>query len=236
MVNGSGERLIPMTEKAESMDHEPRGLFITLEGVEGCGKTTQTELLASWCREQGHDCVVTREPGGTPLGEQVRSVVLDPGLAVDPLAELFLYLSARAQHVRTVIRPALEGGRWVLCDRFADSTLVYQGCGRGLGVEFVRDLNRVATEGMVPDITFVLDTDVRVGLERARLIASSAAGSVADRIESDSVEFHERVRHGFFDLAANEPGRVKIVEPGTVDEVFAAVVDHLTGYLKERCG
>ena len=134
-----------------------------MEGAEGCGKTTQTRMLAEWCRDQGYKCLVTREPGGTPLGERVREVVLDPALAIDPTAELFLYLAARAEHVRTVIRPALEKGTWVISDRFADSTTAYQGNGRELGSEFVDALNFQAADDMEPDITFVFDVGVEEG-------------------------------------------------------------------------
>jgi len=211
-----------------------RGLFITFEGVEGCGKTTQTELVAEWCREHGRDCVETREPGGTPLGEHVRNVVLDAELAVEPLAELFLYLGARAQHVRTVIRPAIDSGQWVMCDRFADSTVAYQGYGRGLGARFVRDLNLIATGGLVPDMTFVFDTDVQAGLERARSVSRQASRPAGDRIESDSIEFHREVQRGFREIAADEPGRVKIVGPGTIQNVFTTVVNRLEEYLKEQ--
>jgi len=220
--------------KADDKQTVHRGLFIAFEGVEGCGKTTQTELVAGWCREHGRDCIVTREPGGTPFGEHVRNVVLDAELAVDPLAELFLYLAARAQHVRTVIRPAIDRGQWVMCDRFADSTVAYQGYGRGLGAKFVHDLNLIATDGLVPDIAFVFDTDVQTGLDRARYVSRHAAGSANDRIESASVEFHREVERGFREIAANEPARVKMVVPGTIEDVFATVVNRLEEYLMEH--
>jgi len=220
--------------QADDKQTVQRGLFITFEGVEGCGKSTQTELVAKWCRERGRDCVVTREPGGTPLGEHVRDVVLDAGLAVEPPAELFLYLAARAQHVLTVIRPAIDSGRWIICDRFADSSVAYQGYGRGLGAGFVSDLNLIATGGLVPDITFVLDTDVQAGLDRARSVSGHASGTAGDRIESASVEFHREVQRGFREIAANEPDRVKMVGPGTIEDVFATVVSCLERYIKER--
>ncbi len=223
-----------MTTRAERAGAGNRGVFITFEGVEGCGKTTQAELLADWCRAKGYDCVLTREPGGTPLGERVRAVVLDAALAVGSLAELFLYLAARAQHVRTVIRPALDRGQWIVCDRFADSTTAYQGYGRGLGATFVAELNRIATDGLEPDVTFVLETDVRVGLARARTVSRGTDDNGGDRIESDAVEFHETVRRGFRELAANEPGRVRLIEQGSVEDVFAAVVAHVEEFLKER--
>ncbi len=220
--------------QADDRQTVQRGLFITFEGVEGCGKSTQTELVAEWCRERGRDCVVTREPGGTPLGEHVRDVVLDAGLAVEPLAELFLYLAARAQHVRTVIRPAIDSGRWIVCDRFADSSVAYQGYGRGLGAGFVSELNLIATGGLMPDITFVLDTDVQAGLDRARSVSGHAAGSAGDRIESASVEFHREVQRGFREITANEPDRVKMVGRGTIEDVFATVVSCLQQYIEEQ--
>jgi len=219
-------------KQADRKDGREPGVFITLEGVEGCGKTTQTGLLAEWCIERGHECLVTREPGGTPLGEHVRDVVLDRGLAVEPLAELFLYLAARAQHVQTVIRPALDTGRWIICDRFADSTVAYQGYGRGLGVAFVADLNLLATGGLVPDITFVFETEVSVGLERARNMSRQSAGSAGDRIESDSIGFHDQVSRGFRELAAAEPGRVKLVPPGTIEDVHRTVVKCMEDYIR----
>ena len=145
-----------------------RGRFITFEGIDGCGKTTQFRLLAQWLRGQGKDVVETVEPGGTAIGQQIRRILLDPASAdIQPRAELLLYFASRAQNVDQAILPALAGGQVVLCDRFTDSTLVYQGAARGLGAEVVYDVDRIACRGLVPDLTLVVDIDVETGLARA---------------------------------------------------------------------
>jgi dTMP kinase len=216
-----------------SIEHD-NGLFITMEGVEGCGKSTQTRMLVEWCINKGHECLVTREPGGTPLGERVRDVVLDPSLSIDPMSELFLYLAARAEHVRSVIRPALEKGVWVVSDRFADSTTAYQGTGRELGPEFVDALNLQAADSMEPDITFVFDVGVEEGLARAREVSDLETKLGGDRIESDTIEFHQKVAHGFRDLAERSPERVVLIERGGIDEVHELVIRHMEAFLEVR--
>lgn len=220
------------TEHSETVRRH--GLFVTMEGVEGCGKTTQTRMLAEWCREMGRECVVTREPGGTALGERVREILLDPTLSIDPMAELFLYLAARAEHAKTVIRPALEKGVCVISDRFADSTTAYQGYGRGLGPEFVDALNLQAVDGLEPDITFIFDTDVSEGLARARRVSDGKIGSGGDRIENDTVEFHEKVARGFRALATGVSGRVVFVERNDIEKVHETVVESMTAFLEGR--
>jgi dTMP kinase len=196
-----------------------QGTFITFEGIEGSGKSTQAALLKAFLEEQGLDVLVTREPGGSPIGEQIRRILLDPGNhGMVPLAELLLYEASRCQHVEAVIRPALERGRTVICDRFFDASTAYQGYARGLGIKMVSDLNLVATGGRKPDLTIVLDLPVDTGLQRL--------GRSLDRIEREAVEFHERVRQGYLQIAEDEPGRVKVVNAaGSVDDTFSDVMN-----------
>lgn len=183
-------------------------LLVTFEGIEGSGKSTHLRALAATLRAAGHDVVETREPGGTPAGEALRRLLLGPeAIPIEPLAELHLYCADRAQHVATVIRPALRAGRVVLCDRFSDSTLAYQGHGRVLDLETIRTLDALARDGVRPDVTFLLDLPVADGLRRAR--ARSAGG---DRFEDAPAEFHQRVRDGFLALAAAEPDRFCTVD------------------------
>ncbi|GAV31638.1 MAG: dTMP kinase [Anaerosomatales bacterium] len=194
-----------------------RGVFITFEGGDGAGKTTQMRLLAEVVRRGGVEPVVVREPGGTRTGESVREILLGP--AHDDLtavAELFLFAASRAQLTAEVIVPALESGRVVLCDRYADSTTAYQGYGRGLDLDLVRRVNEAATGGLVPDLTIVLDVDPRQG------VAAASAGG-ADRMERQAIAFHERVRAGYAAIAAAEPKRVKVIERGPVDAVWREV-------------
>jgi dTMP kinase len=187
------------------------GVFVTFEGIEGCGKSTQLALLAAALQERGSQVTVTREPGGTSAGDAIRRLLLDAsGPDLDPLAELFLYLADRTQHVRETVKPALAMGRIVLCDRFSDSTIAYQGYGRGGDVARIRHLDEIARDGCRPDLTFLLDCPVAVGLERARIRATTPAGG--DRFELEPEVFHERVRAGFLKLAAAEPDRIRIID------------------------
>lgn len=184
-----------------------RGCFITFEGVEGCGKSTQIALLRDYLDAAGHEVVVTREPGGTPIAEAIREVLLDPAHgAMGDTAELLLYEAARAQHVHEKIAPALAAGQVVLCDRFADSTTAYQGAGRGLAAETLNELHRLAAHGLWPDLTLLIDLPVEAGIQRARDRGRK------DRIEQESIDFHERVRAGFLALAKAEPTRIRIIE------------------------
>lgn len=204
---------------------ERTGLFITLEGGDGAGKTVQAKALAGRLREHGCNVVVTREPGGTPLGERLRGIVL--GLSgeslteLSPLSEAVLFVSARAELVASVIAPALERGDAVICDRFADSTRAYQGCGRGLDPDVIEQLNSVATDGLVPHLTVLLDLPVVEGLARAD------AGDAADRFEREDVAFHTRVREGYLALAAREPERWLVVDANMPP-------DQVTGAIWER--
>jgi len=182
------------------------GLFITLEGVDGCGKTTQARLLAEWLVAQVPQpagVLLTRQPGGTVIGEQLRELVLSPQNHITPEAELFLYLADRAVHVAEVVVPALDRGCVVVCERYTDSTLAYQGYGRGLDLKLLRHLNEMATEGVTPDLTLVLNIPAaEVRLDASRL----------DRLESVGGDFRERVADGFRALARGEPERVKILD------------------------
>lgn len=202
------------------------GRLITFEGGEGTGKSTQIGLLAERLRRTGRVVVTLREPGGTAVGEAVRAVLLDTEhVTMSARAELLLYAAARAQLVEEVIVPALARGEVVLCDRYRDSSTAYQGHARGLALDMVRELNHAATGGLVPDLTILLDIDPSVGLQRA---TKSAA---ADRLESEDLAFHERVREGFLAIAESEPGRVKVVDaaltPEEIAERIGALVDVL---------
>ena len=207
-----------------------RGRFITFEGIEGCGKTTQLLLLARHLRDRGVTVVTTREPGGTPLGERVRELLLDPKLTPLPLVELFLLEAARAQLVANVIAPALGAGKFVLSDRFADSSLAYQGGARRLPRGTVERLNELACAGVVPDRTLVFDIDVELALGRARERPST--GPDNRRFEDEALAFHRAVSEAYRELALAEPGRVSIVDAdGTPGEVHERTLAALTGVL-----
>jgi dTMP kinase len=205
-----------------------RGRFITFEGIDGCGKTTQFRMLAQWLRDRGKDVVETVEPGGTAIGQQIRRILLDPASAdIQPRAELLLYFASRAQNVDRVIRPALESGRIVLCDRFTDSTLVYQGCGRGLDEDVVRDLDRIACRGLKPDVTFLIDIDLETSLIRARR-RNERVGPAESRIDEEGVAFHERVRQGYLALAQAEPERIVVIDgAASISEVGQRIRESL---------
>jgi dTMP kinase len=187
-------------------------MFITFEGIDGSGKTTQLRLLSKWLRDRGRETVEAVEPGGTAIGQQVRRILLDPANAeIQPRTELLLYFASRAQNVEQVIRPALEGGQVVLCDRFTDSTLVYQGCGRGLDTNVILELDRIACQGLMPDITVLIDIDIATSLARAQR-RNERTGRTEARIDEESEAFHERVRQGYLALAAREKARFIVVD------------------------
>ena len=186
-----------------------RGMFITLEGGEGSGKTTQAALVAEALRAAGRRVMVTHEPGGTRAGEAIRAIFLDPALKLEVAAELLLALADRAQHVRERLQPALATGEIVISDRYCDSTVAYQGYGRGFDLKLLADLNRLASDGLRPDLTFVLDCSAEIGLARSRARRAAAA---ADRFEGERLEFHRRVRDGFLALARDEPDRVMVID------------------------
>ena len=182
-----------------------KGFFISMEGVDGSGKTTQLQLTARYLLDCGYEVVTTREPGGTKLAERIRNIVLDADAAVNPRTEVLLYLAARAEHVEKVIRPALEAGKIVLCDRFADSTMVYQGFVRGIEIDKVKALCKLATDELQPELTILLDAAPEALLQRR------ADRGVKDRFEQEGLDFQKKVRAGFLLLANAEPQRVKKV-------------------------
>ena len=195
--------------------------LISFEGGDGSGKTTQLKLLDNYLASRGKLCLSTREPGGTTLGEMIRKILLEAGkVEIASPTELFLYLADRAQHVHEVIRPALASGRLVLCDRFTDSTLAYQGYGRGVDLDMLRRLNQVASHGITPDVTFLLDCPVEVGLSRTaqRNMNLKSGGSREDRFEQERADFHERVRRGFLELARAEPQRIYVLDASRLTE------------------
>jgi dTMP kinase len=194
-------------------------MFVTFEGLDGSGKTTQAELLRARLREDGHDVLATREPGGTELGERIRDLVLHGG-HVTPWAEALMYAAARAQHVEELIRPSLEDGMTVICDRYVDSSAAYQGAARGLGLERVLDLNITAVGGLMPDITFLLDLDASNAMERI--------GSYHDRLEREGTAFRALAAAAYRDLAARFPERIVVLDgmrsPGALaDEIYDSV-------------
>lgn len=206
------------------------GRFITFEGVEGCGKSTQIERVQQQLEASGHTVCATREPGGPPIAEAIRGILLDPeNKAMSPVAELLLYEAARAQHVDERIRPALEQGQCVLCDRFTDSTTAYQGAGRALDMDTLLGLHKTATRGVWPELTIVIDVPAESGLQRA------ARRREKDRIEQEALAFHERVRDMFLAIAQEEPERVKVVD-GTapIATVTDAIMEHVNALLSKN--
>lgn len=201
-----------------------RGRFITFEGPEGSGKSTQLRMLGERLRAAGIDVLETQEPGGTPIGVQIRHILLDSkNRELCPTAELLLMFASRAQNVDQSILPALSEGRTVLADRFTDSTLVYQGVGRGLGADVVYELDRIACRGLVPDMTLVIDIDPEAGLARAH--RRSARGDDSEtRIEDQDIGFHRRVRDAYRQLAADEPRRVRLIDGSQTREAVAEEV------------
>lgn len=205
-------------------------MFITFEGPEGSGKTTQIGRLAEQLRRRGVDCVVTKEPGGTPLADRIRAILLHPESSMDRLTELLLYAASRRQHVIEVIRPALDRGAVVLCDRFTDATLAYQGFGRLLDLDRLRTLNEWVTGGLHPDLTLLYDIDEEAGLRRAQS-RNARAASAEGRFEGEDIGFHRRVREGYLALATAEPRRFVVLDAeGSIDEVF----ERTLAVLRER--
>ena len=197
-------------------------MFITFEGPDGSGKSTQMRLLAERLRKAGHRILESVEPGGTPIGRQIRRILLDPAnQELCATAELLLMFAARAQNVEQWILPALAEGKIVLSDRFTDSTVAYQGAGRNLGIETVLEVDRIACHGVVPDLTLIIDIDAEAGLARAYRRNRSHTGAKESRIDEQAVEFHRKVREAYHLLAAREPGRVRLIDGNAAPEVIA---------------
>ncbi len=212
-----------------------RGLFITLEGLEGTGKSTHGAAVAEFLRRAGRQVLLTREPGGTVIGERIRAVLLDETHGeMSAETEMLLFAASRAQFVREVVRPALERGVTVLSDRYVDASLAYQGYGRGIDVAVVRRVNEVATGGLLPDLTILLDIDPAAGLDRARAGKGDAHGR-GDRLEQEAPAFYRRVREGFLHLAAESPQRFAVVEAsGAIEEVRRRIVAAVEQFLTQR--
>lgn len=194
------------------------GLFITFEGVEGCGKSTQIALLRDYIAKKGLEALTIREPGGTAIGEAVRQILLDSKSEIGPMAELLLYEACRAELVLKVIRPALKSGKVVISDRFMDSTVAYQGFGRGLDIEAINRLNRLSVGETLPDLTILLDCDPEAGLRRALARIENGKGPKEDRFEREEIAFHTRVREGFLGIAKDEK-RVRLVDASPPREI-----------------
>ena len=193
-----------------------KGLFITFEGGDGCGKSTQLELVKKYLEERGFKTLTTREPGSIGLGQKLREVLLHYDGDVAPRAEAFLFLADRAQHIAKIVKPAIDNGVIVLCDRHTDSSVAYQGYGRGEDIEQINMLNNLATQGIKPDLTLLFDVSTEV--------AQTRVGSEKDRMESAGIEFHKKVRQGYLEIAKKEPQRIKVVDSNlTIEKVFEQV-------------
>jgi dTMP kinase len=210
-------------------------MFVTFEGPEGAGKSTALKLVAEKLIGLGKSVLTTREPGGGPLGKRIRQILLEEG-DVSPETELLLFLADRANHVQTIVLPALDAGQVVLCDRHADSTIVYQGYARGLDIEFLRSANHFATKGLVPDITLLFDLDPKIGLERLNIVESNSSESAesrrdVNRLDREPLEFHTKVREGFLKIASEQPNRFVVLNAEKPSEEIAqdalnAILDH----------
>ena len=207
-----------------------KGIFISLEGIEGTGKTTQGRLLADYLRGKGIAVTRTEEPGGTPISLKIREILLSPESGeMAPVTELLLYNAARVQHLREIISPALERGDVVITDRFSDSTVAYQGYGRGIALELIDSLDLIATQRTRPEITLLLDIDVETGLRRNRRV------NKRDRLELEDVSFHEKVRKGFIGLAAKDTHRIKVIDAsGDVETVHKNIVAVIEDFFSKR--
>lgn len=193
-----------------------RGKFITFEGADGSGKTTQIEKIKTYLEQRGQKCILTREPGGSDLGNKIREILLHYDGEVDSLCELLLYMADRAQHVKKIIVPALNAGLTVLCDRYTDSSVAYQGYARGLDIERIMELNKIATDGLEPDLTIVFDVETEVAMQRV--------GEIKDRLEQEGIEFHKKLRNGYLELSKKFPERIKVINSNLgIDEVFEQV-------------
>ena len=213
------------------------GTFITFEGIDGSGKSTQLRLLGNFLRANGCDALLTREPGGTTLGLRLRAALLDAMEEVDPLTELLVFAADRAQHVRRLVRPALEAGRLVISDRYADATVAYQGAGRGFPPELISQIVQLATEGLKPDLTLLFDLPIEESTSRtARRSTGKASARVSrDRLDIEHVDFHARVRDAYLQIALTEPERVKLIDTsGPVEHTHEHVKEIIIPFLHSR--
>jgi len=213
------------------------GLFIVFEGIEGCGKTTQITLLGDFLREKTLPCIITREPGGTPVGDEIRKILLDSrNTALLPGTELLLYTAARVQHLQQVIQPALNQGKIVLCDRFFDATVAYQGYGGAVEFSLIATVHKSFLHGFSPDVTLLLDCPVELGLTRSRMrIKSEGKEQQEGRFEDKELSFHQRVRDGYLDLARKEPQRIHLINAHQpVEAVHRDICSVVTEKLKEK--
>ena len=212
------------------MKKKYHGLFITVEGIDGCGKSTQTKLIYDYLVNKGYKAVYTREPGGTFTAEKLRGIILNPKTRIAPVTEVLLYLACRAQHIAEIIKPALDSGKIVLCERFTDSTLAYQGYARGLDLKIIRSMNNLATGGISPDLTVLLDAPVNQSLKRV-----NSRPKKSDRLDNETEMFHNKVRKGFLLLAKNEPGRIKIIRlESAVEKTHLKITRILNEFIGNR--
>jgi dTMP kinase len=211
-----------------------RGTFITFEGIDGSGKSTQLRMLASDLRVKGYDVLTTLEPGGTPLGRRLRAAFLETEESVDPLAELLLFAADRAQHVRFLIKPKLAEGKIVISDRYADATFAYQGAGRGFPKDMVNEVIRLATDGLKPDLTLFFDLPVEMALARTKS-RQDASGEPKNRMDDEAADFYRRVREAYLEIAALEPERFRTVNAAlSLEEIHAQVSALVTEFLENR--
>ena len=206
-----------------------KGYFITFEGIDGSGKTTQLELAKDFLEEKGYDVIVTREPGALELGQKIRDILLNHKGEVSDRCEMFLFLADRAQHVETLIKPAVESGKIILCDRYTDSTIAYQGYARGQDVELLTKLNNIAIRGLLPDLTLLYDTSVET--------AQTRVGKEKDRMESSGINFHKKVRQGYLTIQDENPERIKRINADkSIEDVFAQTKEIIVKLLQEKRG
>jgi dTMP kinase len=214
------------------------GTFITFEGIDGSGKSTQLRLLSNFLGASGCDVLLTREPGGTTLGKRLREALLDAQETVDPLTELLVFAADRSQHVRRLLRPALAAGRIVISDRYADATVAYQGAGRGFSPELISEIVQLATEGLVPDLTMLFDVSVDESINRTtrRTSGKTTTGKTSrDRLDIEGADFYERVRNAYLEIAQREPQRVKVIDTsGPVERTHAQVKEIVVSFLQSR--
>lgn len=204
------------TEKS-TKNSAKKGYFITFEGADGCGKTTQIQLIKEYLDKKNIENILTREPGGSDLGVHLREILLHYKDPVSDIAETFLYLADRAQHIEYKIKPALESDKIVLCDRHTDSTIAYQGYGREQNIDEIKHLNSIATQGLIPDLTIVFDIDTEIAQQRL--------GTEKDRLEAEGIEFHKKLRQGYLEIAKNNPERVKVINANrSIERVFSDTI------------